>query len=261
MNTTLLKTAVAQPRTPILVFAALLSFLWTLPGNADSLIDDHCLHVTKRPLSDFLDAQGTLNDPPQFFSPVKDYTGWAGGDGINFALIDYAGLANKYIQAQTGHSIGTQVHGMVLECALSSGKAQISVTLVTTKALGFAQPIKDLENNDFDFLNTPTIFGAKAQDVINGAAPATGSVNLSTTFVLPAPGANMPDLMDVIFNPAAYAPIKISFKSTTRGKCTNSKGKIHLDVHQVGATNKNKELIFKKEKVSIDGKKDGNCNS
>lgn len=260
-NNPLLKPSNIQPRSLMLVFAALLAISFSFPSKADSLIDDDCIHVTKRPLTDFLKAQGTLNDPPQFFPPVKDYAGWAGGDGINFALIDYAGLADDYIHAQTGRSIGTKVRGIVLECELPNGKAQVSVTLVTTKALGFAQSIKDLEINNFDFLNTPTIFGAKAQDVINGARPAIGSVNLSTAFIISAPGATLPDLMDVIFNPAVYAPVKISFKSSTRGHCSNSKQKAHLVVNQVGATDKSKTLIFKKEKVKIDVEKGKDCSS
>lgn len=261
MNAATFKPATTQQRTSMLVLAALLMFLVVLPSQADSLINDQCVHVTERPLSDFLKAQGTLNDPPQFFPPAKDYVGWAGGNGVNFALVDYAGLADKYIQAQTGRSIGTKVHGIVLECTLHTGKAQVSVTLVTTKALGFAQSIQDLTDNNFDFLNTPTILGTKAQDVINGAKPATGSVNLSTTFTLPAPDANLPDLIDVIFNPANYAPVKISFKSTTQSKCSNGKVKAHLDVHQVAATDASNALIFTKEKVRIKGKKDDNCHS
>ncbi|PXW83894.1 hypothetical protein C8R34_12532 [Nitrosomonas sp. Nm84] len=245
----------------MLVCTAALAILFPLSGKADSLIDDSCVNVTKRPLSDFLSAQGILNDPPQFFPPVKDYSGWAGGDGINFALVDYAGIADKHIQAQTGQSIGTKVHGVVLECALPNGKAQVSVTLIATKALGFAQSIQDLINNNFDFLNTPTIFGAKTQDVISGAKPATGSVNLATTFSIPAPGASLPDLIDVVFNPASYAPVKISFKSTTRGKCTNGKANALLEVHQVGATNESNALVFQKENVAINGKKGGDCSS
>jgi|CXWL01.1.fsa_nt_gi hypothetical protein len=245
----------------MLVFTAALAILFPLSGKADSLIDDSCINVTKRPLSDFLNAQGTLNDPPQFFPPVKDYSGWTDVDFINFALVDYAGLADKYIQAQTGHSIGTKVHGVVLECTLPNGKTQVSVTLFTTRALGFAQSIQDLDNNNFDFLNTPTIFGAKAQDVVNGAKPATGSVDLSTTFSISAPGTSLPDLIDVVSNPAAYAPVKISFKSSTRGKCTNGEAGAHLDVHQVGATNESNELVFQEEKVSINGKKGSNCGS
>ena len=78
---------------------------------------------------------------PQYFPPVKDYVGWADAALTTFALVDYAGLANEYIKAQTGHSLGTEVKGYVLECALASGRAQITVALFTTNALGFAQSV------------------------------------------------------------------------------------------------------------------------
>lgn len=240
------------------IFTAVLAILSPLSSKADSLVGDSCVHATSRPLSHFLDVQGTLNDPPQFFPPVRDYVGWAGGNGINFALVDYAGLADKYIKAQTGNSIGTTVNGFVLECTLPNGRAQVTIKLLTTKALGFAQSIQDLADNSFDFLNTPVIFGAKAQDIINGAKPSVGVISFSTTFTLSSPGANLPDLTDVVFNPVVYAPVKISFKSTTFGKCSNGT-KARLDVHQTGSTNDLKELVFKKEKVKIVDKNGGSC--
>ena len=246
------------------ILTILLGILFPAVGKADSiesanpLIDDNCISVTSRPLSHFLNTQGTLNNPPQFFPVVKDYAGWAGGDGVNFALVDYAGLANKYIKANSEHSIGTKVNGFVLECALPNGKAQITVQLLTKKALGFAQSIEDLANNEFNFLNTPTIFGAKAQDVVNGEKPATGLASLSTTFSIAAPGADLPDFIDVVFNPASYAPVKMNFKSITFGKCSNGR-KARLNVHQVGSTNDQNVLVFTKEKVDIVDEKGGDC--
>jgi len=155
-----------------------------------------------------------LNNPPQFFPPVKDYVGWA--DAVapgavlatTFALVDYAGLANQYIKAQTGRSLGTEVRGYVLECRLVSGKAQVTVALFTTNALGFAQSVAVLAENGFDFLNTPTIFGAKAQDVVKGEKPALGPVTLFTTFTISHPGGPLPDFLDVAFA-TKYGPAKL----------------------------------------------------
>lgn len=242
-----------------LVVAALLAVLFPIlaeaepMGEAGPLIGQHC---TTRPLSDFLNAQGTLNNPPQFFPPVKDYVGWA--DAVDpdtqlpttFALVDYAGLANEYIKIQTGHSLGTKLSGLVVECKLADGKAQIAVTLFTTRALGFAQSIADLAQNGFDFLNTPTIFGAKAQDVVNGADAAVGPVTLLTTFSISAPDAALPDFLDVVNNPGDYAPVKLNFTSTTFGKCSNG-SKALLHVHQVASTNDQNALIFSKETVEV----------
>jgi hypothetical protein len=225
-------------------------------GEAGPPVGKDC---TTRPLSDFLNAQGTLNDPPQFFPPVKDYVGWV--DAVDpdtelpttFALVDYAGLANEYITAQTGISLGTEVTGSVLECELADGRAEITVVLSTTKALGFAQSIADLAANDFNFLITPTIFGAKAQDVVSGvAAAATGPASLFTTFSISAPGAPLPDFLDVVNNWVDYAPVTLNFTSTTIGMCPN-RGRAVLRIHQMASTNDQNELIYSQEMVEVVG--------
>jgi len=220
-----------------------------------------CIDVSHRPLSHFLDNQGTLNNPPLFFPGVKDYVGWTDNNPqTTFALVDYAGLANKYIKNQTGHSMGTKVSGFIIECALSDGRAQVTVNIIATKALGFAQSIDELVKNNFDFLNTPTIFGAKAQEVIAGKKPSVGPVLFSISFSIPTPGASLPDLIDVINLDSnnKYAPVKLNFKSTTFGKCANGM-KARLEVHQIASTNDLNALIFTKEKVEITDSKGGKC--
>lgn len=236
-------------------------------GKAASLvIQQPCLRVTNRPLTDFLNAQGMSknHNPPQFFPDVKDYVGFSDavdpGTGLptTFALVDYAGLADKYIKAETGRSLGTKVNGLVTECRLANGKAKITVALFTTQALGFAQSIAALAGNNFVFLNTPTIFGAKAQDVVNGAAAAVGPATLLASFSIPRPGAALPDFLDVAENSAIYAPVKLNFTSITAGKCADGR-KALLNVHQEAATNGAGELIYSTEiikAVGIDGR---NC--
>jgi len=236
-------------RNVVIALVAVLAVLFSMVGVAGAQGGKDC---TTRPLSDFLNAQGTLNDPPQFFPPVKDYVGWVDGNFITFALVDYAGLANEYIKAETGHSLGTKAMGTVLQCELADGRAEITVVLHTTNALGFAQSIADLAANNFDFLNTPTIFGAKAQDVVNGAAAATGPVTLVTTFSISAPGAPLPDFLDVVNNPANYAPVTLNFTSATIGMCPNG-GRAVLRVHEMASTNDQNELIYSQEMVAIVG--------
>lgn len=213
-----------------------------------------CVSVTKRPLSDFLAAQGTLNNPPQFFPPVKDYVGWA--DSVDpetqlpsaFALVDYAGLANAYIVAAGGKSLKTQVTGQVFECELAEGTAKITVKLVTANALGFAQSIADLIDFGFDFLHAPTIFGSKAQDVVDGKQPAKGTAFLRTTFTIEAPGAPLPDFLELV-NGNDYAPASLSFSSKTIGRRPNGK-RARLDVEQ-DATNPGDGWTYTVEKVQI----------
>lgn len=251
-------------RNLLISLAALLVVLSPMIGEAGPMeqaagwIGKDCVHVATRPLADFLDAQGTLNDPPQFFPPVKDYGGWADNPSITFGLVDYAGLANQYITEQTGRSLGTKMNGLVLECTRRDGSAQIVVALLTTRALGFAQSIADLEANGFDFLSTSTIFGAKAQDVVAGEQAAVGPVIVLTTFSISAPGAALPDFLDVVNNPAQYAPVKLSFSSTTFGRCADGK-RARLDVHQVGATDDENVLVFSREIVRLVDADGGGC--
>jgi hypothetical protein len=217
-------------------------------GEAGPLVGNNCLQVTTRPLSDFLDAQGTTS---LFFPPVQDMLGWTDGPLINFGLVDYAGLANAYIEETTGTSLGTSMNGTVIECARGDGTALILVVLKTANALGFAQSIEALINNNFDFLHTPTIFGAKAQDVLTGATPALGAADLRTTFVIGHPGDPLPDIR-IAFqsNDPDVRPITLAFRSTTVG--TRPDGtRARLSIQQVGATDQDGILIFTTEIVDI----------
>ena len=217
-------------------------------GEAGSLVGTNCLQVTTRPLSDFLDAQGTTG---KFFPPVKDMLGWTDGKFVNFGLVDYAGLANAYIEQTTGTSLGTVVSGTVTECARDDGTAMISVDLITENALGFAQSIQDLSDHNFKFLKTPTIFGAKAQDVVDGEPPALGSASFRMTFVIESPGAPLPDIR-IAFqnNKPDVRPISLDFTSTTDGTLPDGTG-ASLHIHQAGATDKNGDLKFSVEIVNI----------
>jgi len=237
-----------------LVVAALLVVLFPMLGEAEPrgeaglLVGKNCLHVTTRPLSDFLDAQGTTS---LFFPPVQEMLAWTDGPLINFGLVDYAGLANAYIEANTGTSLGTRVSGTVIECARDDGTAMISVVLSTQKALGFAQSVQDLSNNNFDFLNTPTIFGAKAQDMVAGADPALGPAHFRTTFVIGHPGDPLPDIR-IAFqdNMPDVRPITLDFRSTTVGTLPDGT-RSRLRIQQVGATDEDGNLIFTREIVDI----------
>ena len=86
-------------RNVVIAVTALLAVLFPLLGQAGPMgeagvsVSTSCLPETPRPLSDFLDAQGTTQ---KFFPPVHDMLGWADGPLIDFGLVDYAGLANAY---------------------------------------------------------------------------------------------------------------------------------------------------------------------
>jgi hypothetical protein len=187
--------------------------------------------VTFRPLSDFLDAQGTTD---MFFPPVRDYEGWTDNQDTDkftkFALVDYAGFANRYLHDK----LGTRVHGLVIQSELASGRAQIEVVLFTTNALGFAQSGAALRSSDFDFLHTPTIFGNKAQDVARGEEAAVGHSIFWVTFSISRPGGPLPDLVaDKVLdsdNNDDFLPVNVNFTATIPGKCKHgTKAVLHVD--------------------------------
>lgn len=241
-------------RNIMIVVTALLAVLFPMLGQAGPMgeagVSDStsCLQVTTRPPSDFLDAQGTTD---KFFPPVSDMLGWTDGRLVNFGLVDYAGLADAYIEQTTGTSLGTVVIAVVTECATDDGTAVISVDINTENALGFAQSVQDLSDHNFKFLKTPTIFGAKAQDVVNGASPALGSAQFRMTFVIAHPGDPLPDIRIAFqLNKPDVRPITLDFMSTTNGTLPDGTA-ASLHIHQTGATDKKGNLKFSVETVDI----------
>src|SRR5215470_7749782 len=94
----------------------------------------------RRPFGEFLDAQGTTS---VFVPPVPDYVGWADEDFVTFALVDYAGLANAWLEAESGGrlSLGTTVSGVVQERPTADGRAEVRVRIDARNALSWAFPI------------------------------------------------------------------------------------------------------------------------
>jgi hypothetical protein len=208
----------------------------------------------KRPLSDFLNAQGQSGSI--YFPTVPDYVGWFSTGFVTFGLVDYAGLANKWLEENHEISLDTESSGRVLDCASDvEGRRTISVVLNTRKALGFAQDLAEIIDNspnfpdEINFLGTDTIFGNKAQDVATGANPAVGPASLHTTFTIDQ-GGDLPDFLDVINDPATYAPVTVDFRSTTVGTLPDGT-RARLRVQQVGATDENGELVYTREIVDL----------
>lgn len=226
---------------------ALAGLIFPLAGYGGTQAD--LSECKTRPLSDFLDAQGST---VIFFPPVQDMLAWTDFAFEKFALVDYAGLADSYIESQTGRSLGTKMNGRVLECEADDGRAQISVILNTSKALGFAQSVQALIDSGFDFLNTPTIFGVKAQDVVNtGAAAALGPVSFHMTFFIDAPGAPLPDIRPAFqSNEPDVRPITLDLRSTTVGRLPDGT-KARLRIQQVGATDAEGNLVFSREIIDL----------
>lgn len=193
------------------IVAALVVFVGLMPTLASAQT------ATQRPLSDFLDAQGTQSI---FFPPVPDYIGWGSNKKddpvpIYFTLIDYAGLANQWLIGQGKPDLGTKITGTVVEKARRDGSAEVSVTLKTRNALAWAAPFTET----FD---APAIFGATAADVVAGATPALADVEFRITFINAAPGDPLPDLLDV-FDPQKYEISNYAFQAHAKGEYCDGK--------------------------------------
>jgi hypothetical protein len=181
-----------------------------------------------------------------------------GADFATFALVDYAGVADAYVRGQPGGGnwqpwTVVQTDSGILECALPSGRAEIRVRLKSENAMGFAQSVAALIENNFDFLNTPTVFGDKVQGV--PGKWAFGSAELWTTFTISEPGAPLPDFYNVVNQQEpngklTYGPVTLNVHSETQGPTSDPRC---LKVQQAASTSPNgKSLVFSPEIVEID---------
>jgi hypothetical protein len=112
------------------------------------------------------------------------------------------------------------VYGTVKERVRPDGRAEVRVKLEARNALSWAFLIADADFRDpLVFLNTPLSFGARAQDVVKGAQPALGKASFDITFTNTAPGAPLPNLLQLVSDPQrpGQAPWSFKFQSKACG--------------------------------------------
>jgi hypothetical protein len=162
--------------------------------------------VSRRPISDFVLAQGQLLDingdhvytpavfptGDLFVPPVPNLIGWWAARDEIFAWIDYAGVADAWIVANGGVSLGTTCIGTITERPLKDGRAEVNVNLHVYNALTWAFSTADY---GWDFVGAPCMFGARAPDVLAGATPGIGDAHIVVKIINSAPGAPLPDLV------------------------------------------------------------------
>jgi hypothetical protein len=154
-----------------------------------------------------------------FVPPVANYFGWSAPTGTS-ASFDYAGLAD----AALGGRLGTTMSGSIDETAQSDGTAIVKVVLHSQNALAFAV-------QGFDF-NGPLLFGNRVAEVLAGAQPSVGSCTLKLTFRNSAPGAQLPDIEELVLCRFDDL-ISISFVGQANGTLTDGESG-QLQVTQVG---------------------------
>ena len=165
--------------------------------------DVDLLQAVQRPIEEFVDAQGTycfddgMGGCTLFVPPAENFFGWGDPAKDICAAIDYAGLANEAIVANTGGAVdlGTTTSGSVTERALPDGRAEVHVVLHTKNANTFGQSACN------DFNTDPLTFGSRPADVIAGADAALGNSTFHVKFTISEPGAPLPDLLQLAFFP------------------------------------------------------------
>lgn len=169
--------------------------------------------VIQRPISDFVDAQGSTN---LFVPPVPDYIGWIDNPPHEFALVDYAGLASEWLLQNGGPNLGTTVSGTVAERPLSDGRTMVTVVLNTKNANSWVVPF------GADFATGPLLFGYRAQDLLADPSltPALSGSHFRVDLKNTAPGAAIPDLVDafILGNAVPGQELRfLSFRSEGNG--------------------------------------------
>jgi hypothetical protein len=163
-----------------------------------------------RPIEDFVNAQGTFCSPDGmggcllFIPPIENFLGMSDPAAGLLASVDYAGLADDWL----GGSLGTEFDGTVIERPLADGRAQVRVILHTSNALTWV-----VEGDDF--ATSPLIFGYRAPDVASNT-PGLADSHLNLVFINSAPGAPLPDLMQILVEQFENLRF-LSFKATANG--------------------------------------------
>jgi hypothetical protein len=168
--------------------------------------------ATTRPIEEFVGAQGAFCLPDGsggcllFVPPVANFTAWdnAGevpSEEIRGASVDYAGLANDWIEGASGGAVsfGTTFDGTIIERPLADGRVAVQVQLHTHNALAWA--IAPDEQGNLDFGSGTLLFGHRAPEVLAGAEPALAESFLKVTFINTGPGVPIPDLLQLFFAP------------------------------------------------------------
>ncbi|HEX5045166.1 MAG TPA: hypothetical protein VFV75_19885 [Candidatus Polarisedimenticolaceae bacterium] len=179
--------------------------------------------AASRPIEDFVAAQGTycIDDGGGgcvlFVPPVPNFFGsFALKDG-RLGSVDYAGLANGLL-CPDGHvtDFGTAFAGTVTERRLKDGRAEVTVNLVTKRALAWAV---DDPYATFDYANGPLSFGYRPCDTPpDGQSHALANSFLQLVFLNTAPGAPLPDMMQLFSAPLpGQEPLILSFHQSAEG--------------------------------------------
>jgi hypothetical protein len=163
---------------------ALLALLGTVQANAQG--------ARQRPFSDWLNAQGNPIKPNICYYSIL---GWSTPDFSTFALADYSGKMGACVTANGGPTFHPVFRGTVTERDLPDGTAEILVNEQFTNTYAYA-----LDTTQFPLR---TLLGSAQYQYLGQPTPtAVASGMLQVKFIIPFPGAPLPDLEDAVFSGA-----------------------------------------------------------
>jgi len=189
--------------------------------------------TTVLPISAFLAQQGH----DAFFTyptGVPDEQGWSNstfdpgstpGDPNRLLLVDYAGVAAKWLNQNYGINLHTTVTGFVTETPVgSSGLMEVSLDLEATNALTWVANVNGINANQKGSVPTmPLELGYRADELVGHPErrPALSDVHLQETWVEQV-GADLPDLARLnedfdTFAPPGFSYERINFQSWGTG--------------------------------------------
>jgi hypothetical protein len=179
--------------------------------------------ATSRSIQEFIDAQGTLcvlppgaTDCVRLIEDVPILIHYPDAAAGRQVWIDYAGHSAAYIEEQGGPSLGTTFEGTITERPLADGRAEIHVRLKTRNALTFVVAV---DEPVFGTIGTaPLVFGGRPVDILEGVEPGLCDAYLHLKFINTAPGAPLPDAVQVYFmTQPGQEPLYMSMNCSATG--------------------------------------------
>jgi hypothetical protein len=181
-----------------------------------------------RSIEEFVNAQGTycIDDGSGgcllFVPPDPNFLGWDNDKNdsepgiIYFAGIDYAGLANAYPSGKK-----PVIDGTVTERPLDDDRAEVTVLLHTKNANAWVIELDQSGDVSAQIANKPTLFGHRPADVLAGKGQALADTFLHVRFINTAPGAPLPDLIQLQFFPEEGQELQfLAFNAHSQGPLT-----------------------------------------
>jgi hypothetical protein len=196
----------------------------SFPLRVEALQDRLCpSSTTILPISAFVAQQGH----DAFFTyptGVPDSQGWNNSvfdpgatptDPTRLIMVDYAGVAAKWLNQNYGINLHTAITGFVTETPVgSSGLMEVSLDLEATNALTWVANINGINSNAQGAVPTlPLEFGYRADELVGHPErhPALSNVHMQETWVENV-GADLPDVARLNEDYAKFAPPGFSYE-------------------------------------------------